>query len=139
MAAAQPASGGGGAAAAAAQPADSYDDDSILQALRRLPPEELIKHMLETEEWADRLANQAREWPAPPPSCRTRLRPSLRALTDGAAAEAELARAEQLGLLGGDVDQAAAAVAAAAIEASNSPMAALSFMAEHGHAPQHFV
>ena len=34
---------------------------------------------------------------------------------------------------------AAAAVAAAAIEASNSPMAALSFMAEHGHAPQHFV
>ena len=65
-----------GAAAAAAQPADSYDDDSILQALRRLPPEELIKHMLETEEWADRLANQAREWPAPPPSCRTRLRPA---------------------------------------------------------------
>ena len=36
---------------------------------------------------------------------------------------------------------AAAAVAAAAIEASNSPMAALSFMAEHGHGhpPQFFT
>ena len=130
MEAAQPASGGGGAAAAAAQPADSYDDDSILQALRRLPPEELIKHMLETEEWADRLANQAREWPAPPPSCRTRLRPSLRALTDGAAAEAELARGEQLGLLGGDVDQAAAAVAARAVAQGDVPPGAAAIKVE---------
>ena len=123
MAAAQPASGGGGAAAAAAQPADSYDDDSILQALRRLPPEELIKHMLETEEWADRLANQAREWPAPPPSW-PRLRPSLRALTGGVHAEAELARAEQLGLLGGTVDQAAAVAARAVAQGDVPPGAA---------------
>ena len=34
------------------------------------------------------------------------------------------------------LSKVAAAAVAAAIEASNSPMAALSFMAEHGHAPR---
>ena len=34
---------------------------------------------------------------------------------------------------------AAAAAAAAAIETANSPMAALSFMAENGHPPQFFT
>ena len=43
----------------AAAAATAYNDDSILQALRRLPPEELIKHMLETEEWAERLSTQS--------------------------------------------------------------------------------
>ena len=47
------------ASSAAAAAGTAYNDDSILQALRRLPPEELIKHMLETEEWAERLSAQS--------------------------------------------------------------------------------
>jgi hypothetical protein len=38
--------------------ATTYNDDSILQALRRLQPDDLIKHMLETEEWSERLTKQ---------------------------------------------------------------------------------
>lgn len=36
----------------------TYNDDSILQALRRLQPDDLIKHMLETEEWSERLTKE---------------------------------------------------------------------------------
>jgi ABC-type uncharacterized transport system fused permease/ATPase subunit len=38
--------------------ATTYNDDSILQALRRLQPDDLIKHMLETEDWSERLTKQ---------------------------------------------------------------------------------
>ena len=48
------ASGGPGGPAVAT----TYNDDSILQALRRLQPDDLIKHMLETEDWSERLTKQ---------------------------------------------------------------------------------
>ena len=48
------ASGGPGGPAVAT----TYNDDSVLQALRRLQPDDLIKHMLETEEWSERLTKQ---------------------------------------------------------------------------------
>ena len=45
-------------------------------------------------------------------------------------AEAELARGEQLGLLGGDVDQAAAAVAARAVAQGDVPPGAAAIKVE---------
>ena len=58
-------------------PTTVYNDDSILQALRRLPPDDLIKHMLETEDWSQRLTAQCGASPGTAHSPDPRLRASL--------------------------------------------------------------
>ena len=68
---------------------------------------------------------------APPSTCRTRLRrPSCSSPAERPRAEAELARAEQLGLLGGAVDHSAAAVAARAVAQGDVPPGAAAIKVE---------